>query len=518
MKFSAPALALMTLLFSAACSRDKTKPGEMPPPRDADMVKSDLRFEVEDASKLSAAKAALNAKVQVGEEFSFKEVTRLFVEEHKVDFEKRTAQIINDGQLEMLQDIAGVVNPDQAPEVNKNLLEKKLEAKLNKDLIYNLDSSNLFHAIKEGRLQCHSGTSLYQAVMRHRYDGHRFTVLEHHVVIHETGHVLPGYLKQSPAGQWELFGLETTASGPALKVYGPVASLQNQVSLVLLANDWTILEIFKKNLKKNKVKELTTSILARMSEKYGFQWSPQAKLELERQILASNGVYTLVNSSPLGFGRPNTPAGDRPRQQITVQYTAGATAALARVGRAIPREFMGAWKNTLQHHIEIGNGTYITEFVHKFMPGHYLVEIKGYQRVNDEEKIDFVHRTTSAMELLEVAHEGFTFKPNHVLNSEWIGMRPDNVDLSPQYIGNTLQLVEEESHHKEKEKEEAAMEEPSHRFDHDSETLLPRKHKAKLRNLSNPGEDFEVEHDHRDQPIRVLRGPIPRLPLKNGDR
>ena len=88
---------------------------------------------------------------------------------------------------------------------------------------YNRDHTSVFAALFANRMQCYSGTILfnliYAKLKKSAYSD------SNQVFIYEDGHVLPGYMTRID-NQWHLFGIETTLNGLAKKIYGPTSGLQ----------------------------------------------------------------------------------------------------------------------------------------------------------------------------------------------------------------------------------------------------------------------------------------------------
>lgn len=84
-------------------------------------------------------------------------------------------------------------------------------------LAYNRDMVSLMNYLNEGRMQCYSGTSLFEVLRQAQTPKSQSKDL--FVVIFENGHVLPGYLELKSDG-YHLVGIETTVDGSGRKQYG----------------------------------------------------------------------------------------------------------------------------------------------------------------------------------------------------------------------------------------------------------------------------------------------------------
>ena len=176
-------------------------------------------------------------------------------------------------------------------------LEKQL---LKKPLVYNRDAVNIFNVLQEGKLQCSSGTALFQiALLQSAYKATAHSVP---VAIYTSGHVLPGVLK-SNGKEWSLEGIEMTVAGQAQIKFGKVKDITVPMAVVELS-DYLVSETLSQAMVD--AAGFKAAIQAKMQKHYGFK--PQVGY-------SGGGAQNneALNSSVFGFGSANVPPGDLSR-------------------------------------------------------------------------------------------------------------------------------------------------------------------------------------------------------------
>lgn len=248
------------------------------------------------------------------------------------------------GNQTLLKDLYGV----------KNTLETSLTNKIG-SLSYNRDHVSLYDYFKEGRMQCYSGTSLFEAVRQ--LNAPLSPGKNNFVVIFEDGHVLPGFMEKSNEG-YHLVGLETTVNGAGKKSYGPASELTGV--RVVSANFFMATEIFETQLSNRQ--HVLKKALELTAQKYGIdltksEQSIDAITKFYTYDVASDGSAAAadeakvqatladnLNSSIFAFGAPNTPAGDQPRataEEIQTSFRGSSVATGAGIALVKTNYFEG---------------------------------------------------------------------------------------------------------------------------------------------------------------------------------
>ncbi len=194
---------------------------------------------------------------------------------------------------------------------NKVSYEKKLSDHHHNSLMYNSEHSTIFSPLFEGKLQCYSGTILYDLIRRTH--GKKVHEASNRVFIYTNGHILPGYLKKE-LGVYNLYGIETTVAGKGLKKFGPVQTLKR--IRVVDANLALLVELLKDSILN--LQTVVQRALLLTSKKFEL---PLAQMEegienalvrfsqgniIQKTTLAANEfILPLINSSPFGFGNSN---------------------------------------------------------------------------------------------------------------------------------------------------------------------------------------------------------------------
>ena len=118
------------------------------------------------------------------------------------------------------------ISQDTGPHEFKVAYEKNLlDLHGGQAMKYNKAHTSVFSPLLANRMQCYSGTVLFHLLYRRLVKSPSSYFKLNPVFIYEDGHVLPGYMSKVDS-QWHLFGIETTLSGLAKKIYGPTSGLR----------------------------------------------------------------------------------------------------------------------------------------------------------------------------------------------------------------------------------------------------------------------------------------------------
>jgi hypothetical protein len=285
---------LLPLTFLVAC---KGKGFKAKSESNPDLVSYSLKMDMDESAQPSADLKQLIADINSGKPVSFSRITRQLMEKHA----KASSQATSD----QIAQFVNRITPKNITSLNGRQTKQSYEAAIGGDLIYNRDKSNVTDIMLEKKMQCYSGTYLYQLVTRQA--GAPAFRARNEVVIFEKGHVRPGYF-QFFKNSKVLVGIETTQAGPAGEW---ISSLGNgNTSLgsrcVVDAELYAIVELAQ-NYLKNK-SEVVKQAYAQTAKKYGFEVDPVCQPEVSHSSTAQ-----LLNSSVFGFGVADVPAGDQPR-------------------------------------------------------------------------------------------------------------------------------------------------------------------------------------------------------------
>ncbi|MCJ8276837.1 MAG: hypothetical protein MJK18_08345, partial [Bdellovibrionales bacterium] len=202
-------------------------------------------------------------------------------------------------------------------------VENKIEEAYG-EVAYNKEHASIYSTFQNQRMQCFSGTSLYE-IVRQLKDK---PADDDAVIIFESGHVLPGYMKKAEgSSDYELVGIETTVKGRGKKSYGLAKDVRNV--RVIEANFFVAIEVFETAIKNHqKVFDNALSITA---TKYGLDIDAMedgisadypSVLTYKDSEEADTTLTSLqermsdrINKSIFAFGTSNSvPSGDRPRR------------------------------------------------------------------------------------------------------------------------------------------------------------------------------------------------------------
>lgn len=316
-RFFVYSLYAFTGIFLAACASDTTERAFL---QEGDGVRyKDLEIELPENQQVSAKKTALAEAINNDEMVSFSQITDMLIDEHAAAFNKgkeKKAKVRGPQIEEFLTKISKDLKAKD-PHALKTGYEAKIEKIAGAELMYNKDAVTIANISQENRLQCFSGTSLHQIMSRRLQTGEGFTA-SNSVVIFESGHVLSGYVKEDEDGDFQLIGIETTASGRAELDYGKTKNLSGPVRVVD-AGRWAVIEIFKFDM--TNLDQMVPHIVEWTAEKYDIdldraqipQGTPVALAGIGEESKQLSGK---MNTSPFSFGASNTPAGDIKRSQI----------------------------------------------------------------------------------------------------------------------------------------------------------------------------------------------------------
>ena len=340
-------LLVLILMFAAAACADEQPAAE---PENPDLVFYDVQIDADTAS-MGEEKRKLLERLNRGEKISFNAVTNLMVWDHEDayaeerfdgTYDAATAEQIREQLIEARTRLAAII-PNNLLTLSPGEVKAEYESALSdyfggKDLIYNRDKTNLMHALLEQRMQCYSGTTMYEVVSR-QMGAEEFRKRDR-VVIFTKGHILPGYVRDMGDGP-ELFGIETTrtATGGPVR-YGLLRDLGGQI-VVIDAELFALTDIFRGRIRnacelRNRVVRLTAERFgiaqprgfcdpedANRSDAIAFVDSANAKnpsmplvpvgSEGSRNFADNRGVVRELGASIFAFGTPDVMPGDSSR-------------------------------------------------------------------------------------------------------------------------------------------------------------------------------------------------------------
>lgn len=284
---------LMTLIGCSGGSNSNPSGG------DSDLTLYDLPIKTKASPEpMSVSQADVLEKLKAHKQVSFREITRLMIQKH-------VKAANTDVSVEMLQKFISEISPSSylTPAKTKVTYEGKIkEMNGGKGLVYNLEKMNIADIYFEKRMQCYSGTYLYELIRRQQGAAQFRSANE--VVIFQEGHVLPGYMFKGTDG-YRLIGIETTESGGARVELGLAKDLNG--IRVVDAELFALIEIFSDEI--TNPQEVMNAALKTTAQKYGIElkniYSGSASTEETKKQL---------NQSIFAFGSPrNTQPGDQER-------------------------------------------------------------------------------------------------------------------------------------------------------------------------------------------------------------
>ena len=314
----------------------------------------------------------------------------IILETHKEEFLKSGFQApgaeINPPLIGYFDSLLGSMSQDTGPHEFKTTYEKNLlDQHGGQPMKYNKTHTSVFSPIFANRMQCYSGTVLFNLLYGRLKKSAFFETNQ--VFIYEDGHVLPGYMSEVDS-QWHLFGVETTLGGSAKKIYGPTSGLKGV--RVVDAHLALGIEALKSQIT-NRASVLKTT-LEKTAELYEIPLE-QIEGSLSNVSISMDGTLgsgtttsdtsSYLNSSLFSFGDSSqVPSGDQDRETIE-EFTAKPGTSGSRI-----LSHPGNWKNEITVHSGTTGGilpgnqsplntTVVTDsFQHPFSDNNELVFIK----------------------------------------------------------------------------------------------------------------------------------------------
>ncbi len=214
-------LTLSALLFMGCHSKKPNNPKSSQPK----IKLHELGIET-DQTRLNTNQKQLLSRIENKKTVDQNLLFEIILEFHKQDFlknqQKFPATIDKNPLMTYFNPLLGSMSPETDPHDFKMGYENLLALHNQQALKYNRDHTSVFSAIFANRMQCYSGTILFNIIYAKLKKSAYFD--SNQVFIYEDGHVLPGYMTKID-NQWHLFGVETTLNGPAKKIYGPTSGL-----------------------------------------------------------------------------------------------------------------------------------------------------------------------------------------------------------------------------------------------------------------------------------------------------
>jgi hypothetical protein len=297
--------ALLVLGLTLGCSKEVGTPKST---NVDDLVTYDVPLDV-DTTDMSTQKLELLQKLKAKQAVQFSEVTYALYEDQLVNHGRRSTPIGIEAFKKFLADNSQGLNTLGNAAI-KVAYEERIEKAAGKSLLYNMDAISVGDVVSENRLQCYSGTTLYQLLARQALGAVEFKK-RNPVVIMEKGHVLPGYLT-AESYRWKLTGIETTSAGPAEIEYGFVDSLTTDIRVVD-AESYAVVEAYKVVL--NNPVEAANHVLLQTAQRYGIPQVNVKRVEPSAMIPKVARLSNL-NWSPFSFGTPKVSPGDKLRVRI----------------------------------------------------------------------------------------------------------------------------------------------------------------------------------------------------------
>ena len=200
-----------------------------------DLVKYDIRLDLNKESINDQELKSIAAKINNNEQVSHNLVSKKFQEYHAIDM---AAADVTTFIKEISKGLKG-----SDPFARKTAYEASIEEMAGGALVYNRTASSVSHIIMQNKMQCYSGTSLNMMVNRELEDGITYEG-KNYVVIFQAGHILPGMMIKAN-GQWVLIGIETTSTGVATHNFGLASELQYGKTRVVEASYFMLIEMYK---------------------------------------------------------------------------------------------------------------------------------------------------------------------------------------------------------------------------------------------------------------------------------
>jgi hypothetical protein len=245
---------------------------------------------------------------------SFRAITAMLIKKHakSVSAERLT---------EMIKE---VIPADESLNARKMKIayEKAIESKLGRPLVYNKEKVNLADVLGEGKLQCYSGTYLFELIRRQR-GAQKFRAGQE-VVIFTKGHIKAGYIERS-ANKTVVFGIETTESGGGGHVVEVFTQNSKKAhSRIIDAEIFALVEVVQEHLVNGA--DVLREAEKQTAAKYGFE--PMDVLEAAG---SGGSAEAMLNASIFGFGEVQVAEGDQAR---TLSMDADGAKDISRSGAA----------------------------------------------------------------------------------------------------------------------------------------------------------------------------------------
>ena len=217
-------ITALSALFLTGCQSKNSDSSEPSQPK---IKLHEIGIEI-DKTQLNTNQKKLLSQIESKKTVDQDLLFEIILEIHKQDFlknQQNSSTVIDKNPLityfdPLLDSISDEANPHDV----KVGYEKTLLALHNQQALkYNRDETSVFSALFTNRMQCYSGTMLFNLIYARFKKSDYFD--SNQVFIYEDGHVLPGYMLKVK-NQWHLFGVETTLNGKAKKIYGPTSGLK----------------------------------------------------------------------------------------------------------------------------------------------------------------------------------------------------------------------------------------------------------------------------------------------------
>lgn len=193
---------------------------------DGDITVIDLPIQIKPEAKLESDLKNMADLIRAKKGISFRQVTQLMIEKHVKA--TKNSSITSAVMKEFIRSISP--SKKMTPALTKIYYEEKISEKHDgKPLIYNARKNNIVDIAEENRMQCYSGTYMYELVRRQQSPLQFRSGNE--VVIFTSGHVQPGYMVKTKSG-YSLMAIETTSSRGGRRPYGLVENLRYGVAVV----------------------------------------------------------------------------------------------------------------------------------------------------------------------------------------------------------------------------------------------------------------------------------------------
>jgi len=292
-------MLIATLAFGLVhCSKDSGGNSD-----DGDITVIDLPIQIKQDAKLEPAQKEVAEAVKEKKGVSFRKVTQLMIEKHV------KAQKNSSVSTSTIQAFVGSISPSKSlsPAQTKIHFEDQISKKHGgKALIYNAAKNNIVDIYSENRVQCYSGTYMYELVRRQQKPSSFRAGNE--VVVFTEGHVQPGYMIKKDKG-YALIAIETTVKGGGRTYYGSAENLSAGV-IVVDAELFALTEVFADEI--SNPAEVARAAIKVTAKKYGI---PVKDLDLSPVNDATTAAGKReLNQSIFAYGNPDLSPVDKERE------------------------------------------------------------------------------------------------------------------------------------------------------------------------------------------------------------